>query len=330
MAAPADSAKTEPASKPELAELLRNRDVPCEKCDFNLRGLSSDRCPECGTEITIERVRDWGASTSFAVVAKRLGPAGVLALIAAFAPPLGSVALFATASTTVPWLRAQGESGVWIYASLFALCTGLALLPTYAQSGLAGYAFGLVNGSIASIAGFVGGGLIGYAIARRASGERVVKLTEENPKFAAIRHALVGETIDGQHVPHGFWRTLGLITLIRLPPNSPFALMNLAMASIRVPLLPFVLGTAIGMAPRTILACAIGSWVAGMGASTGESEAERLGHLKADLVSAAPSWVLPVGLGLTLVVLIILGIFANRVIARAGKPRIVPAPPPTP
>jgi uncharacterized membrane protein YdjX (TVP38/TMEM64 family) len=268
--------------------------------------------------------RPSGASTvppepTLGEVAKRLGPAGILAIIAAAAPPLGSIALFATAGTTVPWLRAQGDAGVWLYAALFALFTGLALLPTYAQSGLAGYAFGLVNGSIASIAGFVGGGLIGYFIARRVSGERVVKLADENPKFKAIRRALVGETIDGRHVPHGFWRTLGLVSLIRLPPNSPFALMNLAMASIRVPIVPYVLGTAIGMAPRTILASAIGHWVAKMGTSgAAESEADRLAHFKSDLASAAPSWVLPVGLGVTLIVLVVLGILANRVISRLG------------
>jgi uncharacterized membrane protein YdjX (TVP38/TMEM64 family) len=218
---------------------------------------------------------------------------------------------------------------VWIYAAAFALCTGLALLPTYAQSGLAGYTFGLVHGSAASIAGFVGGSLIGYAIARRVSGERVVRLAEENPKFAAIRRALVGEDAGspeggrgGSDRPHHFWRTLGLVALLRVPPNSPFALMNLAMASLRVPKWPFVIGTAIGMAPRTILAAAVGSWIAGpRGTSQGPSEIdpERLGHFTKEMASATPTWVWPTGLGVTLLVLVVLGMLANRVLKRMGR-----------
>ena len=40
------------------------------------------------------------------------------------------------------------------------------------------------------------------------------------------------------------------MTLLRLPPNSPFAITNLVLAATRVPLLPFTLGTLLGMAPR--------------------------------------------------------------------------------
>ncbi len=259
----------------------------------------------------------------------RLGPAGPLALFAAVGPPLGTIALFATAGVTVPWLREQGSLGVWVYAAAFAVCTGLALLPTYAQSGLAGYAFGVVNGSIASIVGFIGGSLIGYAIASRVSGERIVKLSEENPKFAAIRRALVGvDESPGANaargtsgaVPRHFWRTLGLVTLLRVPPNSPFAVMNLALASLRVPRVPFVLGTAIGMAPRTILAAALGSWIAG--SQAGAAAAGGAEFTSDAWYAAAPRWLYFVGLGVTAAVLIALTMLANRVIARAaGAPR---------
>jgi hypothetical protein len=36
-----------------LIEYLRDRDVGCPLCDYNLRGLVSDRCPECGREIRL-------------------------------------------------------------------------------------------------------------------------------------------------------------------------------------------------------------------------------------------------------------------------------------
>jgi uncharacterized membrane protein YdjX (TVP38/TMEM64 family) len=42
-----------------------------------------------------------------------------------------------------------------------------------------------------------------------------------------------------------------IVTLIRVPPSSPFAVTNTVMAATRVPVIPFVLGTVIGIAPRT-------------------------------------------------------------------------------
>src|SRR5512133_1904122 len=34
-----------------LIDYLRERDVPCPLCGYNLRRLASARCPECGQEI---------------------------------------------------------------------------------------------------------------------------------------------------------------------------------------------------------------------------------------------------------------------------------------
>ena len=36
-----------------LVEFLRDRDVPCPLCGYNLRRLDSARCPECGREIRL-------------------------------------------------------------------------------------------------------------------------------------------------------------------------------------------------------------------------------------------------------------------------------------
>jgi len=63
-----------------------------------------------------------------------------------------------------------------------------------------------------------------------------------------------------------------LVALLRLPPNSPFAIANLAMASTGVRLLPFMAGTAIGMTPRTIAAAGI----AAAGAATGAGDIQAL------------------------------------------------------
>jgi hypothetical protein len=36
-----------------LLAWLRDRDVPCPLCAYNLRGLTSPRCPECGHELRL-------------------------------------------------------------------------------------------------------------------------------------------------------------------------------------------------------------------------------------------------------------------------------------
>lgn len=48
-----------PASAPPedekelLIELLADRDVPCPRCEYNLRTLTTPRCPECGDELKL-------------------------------------------------------------------------------------------------------------------------------------------------------------------------------------------------------------------------------------------------------------------------------------
>ncbi|MHC5024153.1 MAG: hypothetical protein ACYTGG_09610 [Planctomycetota bacterium] len=37
-----------------LAGFLDDRDVPCPRCGYNLRGARSGRCPECGDRLTLQ------------------------------------------------------------------------------------------------------------------------------------------------------------------------------------------------------------------------------------------------------------------------------------
>lgn len=37
-----------------LREFLRERDVACPNCSYNLRGLELDRCPECAQDIRLQ------------------------------------------------------------------------------------------------------------------------------------------------------------------------------------------------------------------------------------------------------------------------------------
>lgn len=185
-----------------------------------------------------------------------LGRPGALGIAWLALPPLGSILLFAYIKTISQWFRDHGDAGgVSLFVLGFVVFAGLGMLPTYAQAILAGYAFaptlGLGVAFLAALAGFAGAGTLGYFIARWFSGDRVVRLIETNPKARAVRDALVGSR-------HPL-RTFGLVTLLRLPPNSPFALTNLLMAGVRIPLPIFIPATIIGMAPRTFAAVYFGS-----------------------------------------------------------------------
>lgn len=229
---------------------------------------------------------------------RTLGPAGPLAIAAAVLPAVGGFLLIGYMKSVAEYLQSHDASGPWVYAAGFAALSGLALLPTYAQSALGGYAFGLTLGVPAALAGFAGGAIIGYEIARRASGDRVYKAIEGKPQWKAVREAFISGRAGG-----GFFKTLGTVALLRLPPNSPFAITNLVMASVRVPRAPYVVGTLIGMAPRTAAAVWVGTRVQELTSAQ-------------DIASATPKWMFVGGVVLMFVVLGVIGIVANHAIKR--------------
>lgn len=60
-AAAAEGAASASASDEELKGYLRDRDVECPSCRYNLRDLSSSRCPECGLGLSVYVLctKDW-------------------------------------------------------------------------------------------------------------------------------------------------------------------------------------------------------------------------------------------------------------------------------
>ncbi|MEZ6319396.1 MAG: VTT domain-containing protein, partial [Phycisphaerales bacterium] len=115
---------------------------------------------------------------------------------------------------------------------------------------------------------------------------------ESNAKARAVREALIG----GDR-----WRVLGTVMLVRFPPNSPFALMNGLLAATEVPIGTYVLGTALGMAPRTLAYAWIGTQV---------SDWDTVG---------LPAWLKYGGLVVTLIVLAVIGQVANKAIERVTR-----------
>jgi uncharacterized membrane protein YdjX (TVP38/TMEM64 family) len=225
-----------------------------------------------------------------------LGPTGLLGVAWTAAPAVCGTLLLAYIGPVSEWLLYHRPAGLALYTVVFVLGAGLGFLPTYAQSILGGWVFGLAAGLPAALLGFTGGGALGYAVARRVSKDRVLERIEGNVKARAIRDALVGR---------GPWRTFLVVTLLRLPPNSPFALTNLVMAATGVPLPAFLAGTLLGMLPRTAVAVALAAAASATGAEDIQSFVRHRGP-----------WLLVAGVLGGMAVLGILGTIARRALQR--------------
>lgn len=226
-----------------------------------------------------------------------MGPGVALLTIASLTlPALGGFLVLGFATSLKPYVERLGDSAWLIYAPLFAVLTGCALMPTYALSFAAGVFFGSVRGTTAAMLGVVGGSLIGYLWAYFIARRRVLAQIESDERASTIRRALVDR---------GPAESTGVVALLRFPPNSPFAFTNLVMSSAGVAWLPFVIGTLFGMLPRTALAAWIG---------------HRAGEMSKLDDSLGPwKWV---GLGATAVVLIVVYSLFSRWVRAALEKKI--------
>jgi uncharacterized membrane protein YdjX (TVP38/TMEM64 family) len=89
---------------------------------------------------------------------------------------------------------------------------------------------------------FVSASALSYLINSRAGRRPRRHDRPRAPKWEAVRAALLDA---------GFWKALWIFHPDPHPPPSPFAAANFVFGTIRAPLIPFLLGTLIGMAPRT-------------------------------------------------------------------------------
>lgn len=229
------------------------------------------------------------ADDRLGAVLRRLGPAGLLGLAWSIMPAVAGSLLILYLPTVADWVRGHREVGYWLYVVVFVFSAGFGLLPTYSQSLLAGYAFGLVAGAPAALMGFAGAAMVGYVVARTVSRDRVEREIARHPGSKVVAEALIGGSR---------WKTFGIVALLRLPPNSPFALTNLVMSASGVPRAAFLAGTVLGMAPRTIAAVWVGTQIQDW------KEQDR------------PAWLLVSGIVAALVVLGVIGSIAQRALRR--------------
>lgn len=224
---------------------------------------------------------------------RRLGPAGWLAVLWSALPPLGSLLVFYQIAPISHWLREHQSYGPVIYAlALTGLC-GVGLLPTYASCALGGWAFGFSVGLTAAIIAFTAASMIGYWIAHFISGQRLMNIIHDKPKWQIIYDALLGGST---------LKTFFIVFLMRLAPNSPFALNNLLFAATGVRWWIYLLGTFCGILPRSAAVVYAASHLETLSPSVREQK-----------------WVVVVGILVTIAVLTIIGAIAQHALKHATK-----------
>jgi uncharacterized membrane protein YdjX (TVP38/TMEM64 family) len=147
----------------------------------------------------------------------------------------------------VSWSRDAGPLGALVYGLAYVLATVLFLPGSVLTLG-AGFAWGTTLGvaivSPVSVLAATAAFLLGRTLLRA----KVERRLGAHPRFAAIDRA-VGEN------------GLKLVLLLRLSPVLPFNALNYALALTRVRLRDYVIGSAIGMFPATVLYVYLGTLV---------------------------------------------------------------------
>lgn len=153
----------------------------------------------------------------------------------------------------ISWIRSQG---IWGYALffLFYVAACVFVVPGSILTLGAGFAYGLVTGtilvSVSSTVGAVAAFLVGRYFARDKIKARIMN----NPKFESIDKA-VGKS--------GF----KIVLLTRLSPIFPFNILNYAYGLTAVTLREYFLASWIGMLPGTVMYVYIGTLITDLSTS---------------------------------------------------------------
>lgn len=150
-------------------------------------------------------------------------------------------------ANAVDALRGTGAWAPWILLALYAT-TGVLAVPASFLSMAAGFMFGLGEGALiawcGSLLGATGAYLAGRTLARRG----VANWMERNPRFRTLDHAL------GRN-------GLKVVMLLRLSPVFPGNVLNYLFGVSHIAPWRFMLGTAVGGLPLTLLHVYVGTAV---------------------------------------------------------------------
>ena len=191
----------------------------------------------------------------------------------------------------IDWVQQLGPAGIAVFIGAYAIATVL-FLPGWIFTVTAGLLFGVIGGTAVALSGATIGATLAFLVARYLVRDSIQNLAGSNPRFRAIDRA-IGEN---------GWKIVGLL---RLNPLIPFNLSNYFYGITAIRFWPYVLISAIGMLPGTLLYAYLGA----------------VG--KATLAAKSPPSVwryllLGVGLGATIAVTIIISHIARNALKKSG------------
>jgi uncharacterized membrane protein YdjX (TVP38/TMEM64 family) len=203
------------------------------------------------------------------------------------------------------WTRAMGLGGAAVFVLVYAAACVLFLPGSLLTLG-AGFAFGLVGGTLAAIAGSLLGCSAAFLLGRTVLRRWVESRSRAHPRFRALDEAVGKE---------GF----KIVLLSRLSPVFPFNLLNYAFGVTRVGFRDYFLASWIGMFPGTLLYVYLGAAAKDLTAlAAGRIEGGTARHV-----------LLAVGLAATVAVTLLITRIARRTlkgtIAPDGPARSTPA-----
>ena len=168
------------------------------------------------------------------------------------------------------WLGSEDFKAAAIFAASYAVLTGLGILPTYAATIVGGWVFGVELGFAACAAGYFGGSTIGFGISKLVCSDHVATWIDSRKRWRIIRKTILEENT---------FKATGIIALIRLSPSGPFAVTNLVLAACGAGWTEFLIGSSVGIAPRTLFACFMAASASATGATDIQTLAKNQGYL---------------------------------------------------
>jgi uncharacterized membrane protein YdjX (TVP38/TMEM64 family) len=203
-------------------------------------------------------------------------------------------------------IRGAGAGGVALFVVAYLAATVL-LLPGSVLTAGAGFVYGPLWGTLLVSPVSVAAATLAFVLGRTMARRWIARRVAGNPRFGAVDEAIAES---------GF----RIVLLLRLSPLFPFNLLNYALGLTRLSLRDYVVASALGMLPGTILYVYLGSLV---------TSASELAAGRGEAAGASRSVLYWGGLAATVGVTWLLTRIARRALSRAIDSR-PPPPQPTP
>lgn len=221
---------------------------------------------------------------------REFGKLTPIALVTTFLPMLGSFILVVVGYPLGIWLRENWQVGSAGFTLGVIVFCGLALIPTNLIGILGGWSFGFWFGLLLLMIGITGAAYISFLIHKRIVGNRLPEIAEKYPKAQAIYDELVRDDR---------MRASLVIFLIRSSIIMPFAFTNFLLASARVSSLSFLIGTFLGMLPRSAAMVFTG---AGLSTLT--------------LEASTQTWAIVLGIAASILMIIVVSMISRRALLK--------------